>query len=136
MIACLGQSGPILMYTSYERQVIEGLADLYPDLADELEKICSRLYDLHPIVKKNYYHPAMLGSWSIKAVMPTIDGDMDYSKLPGINEGTAASDGYIEAISPDTDMIRKLELEEQLLKYCKFDTEAMVAIVRFFTRSA
>jgi hypothetical protein len=28
---------------------------------------------------------------------------------------------------------RKAELEEQLLRYCKFDTEAMVEIVRFFT---
>jgi hypothetical protein len=29
-------------------------------------------------------------------------------------------------------MVRKLELEEQLLRYCKFDTEAMVEIVRYF----
>ena len=31
-------------------------------------------------------------------------------------------------------MVRKMELEEQLLRYCKFDTEAMVEIVKFFTR--
>ncbi|MGI9201470.1 MAG: DUF2779 domain-containing protein [Woeseiaceae bacterium] len=136
LIACLGDSGPILMYTSFERKVIEGLAELYPDLAQDLEKIINRLYDLHPVVKENYYHPDMRGSWSIKAVMPTIDSNMDYASLQGINEGTAASDGFVEAISPDTDMIRKLELEEQLLRYCKFDTEAMVAIVRFFTCSA
>jgi hypothetical protein len=61
---------------------------------------------------------------------------MDYSKLEGIKEGTAASDGYLEAINPETDMVRKLELEEQLLRYCKFDTEAMVEIVRFFAIQA
>jgi len=33
-------------------------------------------------------------------------------------------------------MVRKLELEEQLLRYCKFDTEAMVEIVRFFLNPA
>jgi hypothetical protein len=136
LIACLGDTGPVLMYTSYERQVIQGLAEMLPDLAGDLEKIVNRLYDLHPVVKQNYYHPDMLGSWSIKAVMPTINAQMDYSKLEGINEGTGASDGFIEAINPDTDMVRKLELEEQLLRYCKFDTEAMVAIVRFFTSSA
>jgi len=76
----------------------------------------------------------MLGSWSIKAVMPTINPAMDYSKLEGIKEGTAASDGFLEAINPETDMVRKLELEEQLLRYCKFDTEAMVEIVRFFEK--
>jgi hypothetical protein len=58
---------------------------------------------------------------------------MAYKKLEGIAEGTGASDGFIEAISPETDLVRKLELEEQLLRYCKFDTEAMVEIVQFFS---
>jgi predicted RecB family nuclease len=133
MIACLGDSGPVLMYTTYERTVIKNLIDMFPDLAEPLQSIIDRLYDLHPVVKANYYHPDMLGSWSIKAVMPTISPDMDYARLEGIKEGTAASDGFLEAINPETDMVRKLELEEQLLRYCKFDTEAMVEIVRFFT---
>ena len=133
MIACLGDSGPVLMYTSYEQKVIEGLVELFPDLAEPLNRIISRLWDLHPIVKVNYYHPDMLGSWSIKAVLPTINPAMDYKKLEGIAEGTGASDGFIEAISPETDLVRKLELEEQLLRYCKFDTEAMVEIVQFFS---
>ena len=133
LIACLGDSGPVLMYTTYEQTVIKGLIDMFPDLEEPLQNIVRRLYDLHPVVKANYYHPDMLGSWSIKAVMPTINPDMDYAKLEGIKEGTAASDGFLEAINPETDMVRKLELEEQLLRYCKFDTEAMVEIVRFFT---
>jgi hypothetical protein len=133
MIECLGDSGPVLMYTTYEQRVIEGLLELFPDLAEPLQNIIDRLWDLHPVVKENYYHPDMLGSWSIKAVLPTINPAMDYSKLDGIKEGTGASDGFIEAISPDTDMVRKLELEEQLLRYCRFDTEAMVEIVRFFS---
>jgi hypothetical protein len=135
MIACLGDSGPVLMYTSYEKGVIEGLIDRFPDLTEPLQGIVNRLWDLHPVVKENYYHPDMLGSWSIKAVLPTINPEMDYSKLEGIAEGMGASDGFIEAINPDTDMVRKLELEEQLLRYCKFDTEAMVEIVRFLRNS-
>ena len=75
----------------------------------------------------------MLGSWSIKAVLPTINAEMDYKKLEGIREGTAASNGFLEAIGPETDMLRKLELEDQLRRYCRFDTEAMAEIVRFFT---
>ena len=136
MIECLGTSGPVLMYTGYERTVIEGLIDMFPDLAGPLQAIAGRLYDLHPVVKANYYHPGMLGSWSIKAVLPTINPEIDYKKLEGIREGTAASEGFLEAIHPGTDMVRKLELEEQLLRYCRFDTEAMVEIVRFFTRNA
>jgi len=28
---------------------------------------------------------------------------------------------------------KRAEIEQQLLRYCQFDTEAMVEIVRFFT---
>jgi len=135
MIECLGESGPVLMYTSYEKGVINGLIEMFPDLEEPLAKIVNRLYDLHPIVKTHYYHPKMLGSWSIKAVLPAMVPQMSYGGLEGINEGTAASDGFLEAINPVTDMVRKLELEEQLLRYCKFDTEAMVEIVRFLRKS-
>ena len=58
---------------------------------------------------------------------------MDYSELTGIAEGMAAADGYLEAINPETSAERKAELEEQLLRYCRFDTEAMVKIVRLLT---
>ena len=133
LIESLDDSGPVLMYTSYEKTVIEGLIDLFPDLAEPLQKIIDRLFDLFPVVRENYYHPKMLGSWSIKAVLPAIAPHMNYAELEGIHEGMAASDGFLEAIDPETSPERKAELEEQLLRYCKFDTEAMVEIVRFFT---
>jgi hypothetical protein len=134
MIECLGDDGPVLMYTNYEQRVIEGLIDMYPDLEGPLRKIIKRLVDLHPIVKQNYYHPKMLGSWSIKAVLPCIAPQMDYSQLEGIQEGTAASEGFLEAIDPETTPARKAELDEQLRRYCRFDTEAMLEIVRFFEK--
>jgi hypothetical protein len=59
---------------------------------------------------------------------------MDYSQLEGIQEGTAASEGFLEAIDPETTPARKAELEEQLRRYCRFDTEAMLEIVRFFEK--
>ncbi len=133
MIACLGTSGPVLMYTGYERRVIKGLIEQFPDIEDDLDNIINRLWDLHPIVKVNYYHPAMLGSWSIKAVLPAMVPWMSYGELTGISEGTGAADGFLEAIKPETDVARKQELEQQLLRYCRFDTEAMVEIVRFLT---
>jgi len=144
MIECLGETGPVLMYTSYEKGVINGLIEMFPDLAEPLQKIIDRLFDLHPVVRDNYYHPDMLGSWSIKAVLPCIAPHMNYAELEGIKEGTAASDGFLEAIgivaaeaaptSSGPAKARKAELEEQLLRYCKFDTEAMVEIVRFLTQ--
>ena len=132
MIACLGSDGPVLMYTSYEKGVIKGLIEMFPDLEQPLQAIIDRLVDLHPIVKAHYYHPKMLGSWSIKAVLPAMVPGMSYAGLEGISEGTGASDGYLEAVRPETDAARKAELEEQLLRYCRFDTQAMVEIVRYF----
>ena len=140
LIEYSGDAGPVLMYTSYEKGVINGLIEMFPELADPLQKIIDRLFDLHPVVKENYYHPDMLGSWSIKAVLPCIAPHMNYSELEGINEGMGASDGFLEAIAakaaptegPPT-AERKAELEKQLLRYCRFDTEAMLEIVRYFT---
>jgi len=132
MITALEKNGPVLMYTSYERGVIKGLAAMFPDLAGALQAIDVRLVDLHPVTRDNYYHPDMLGSWSIKAVLPTVAPEMDYAKLEGIQLGTEASSAYLEAIHPETLGQRKEEIRMNLLKYCKHDTEAMVKLVAFF----
>lgn len=124
--------GPILTYTDYEKRVLRGLIDLFPELAGPLTALEARLVDLHPVTKANYYHPAMLGSWSIKSVLPTIAPDMDYAGLEGIEEGTEASAAYLEAIAPGTSQERREALRRQLLDYCRHDTEAMVRLVRFF----
>ena len=77
----------------------------------------------------------MLGSWSIKAVLPTVAPDMDYAELEGIQEGTEASAAYLKAIDPKTTQEDKLNLRDSLLKYCRHDTEAMVRLVRYFAQS-
>ena len=135
LIADLGEAGPVLMYTTFEAQVIRGLLELLPDLAGELSALLERLVDLHPIVKDHYYHPDMLGSWSIKAVLPTVAPQLDYAKLQGIAEGTAASAAYLEAIRPETDAQTRARIEHELLAYCRHDTMGMVELVRFFERS-
>ena len=111
LIADLETQGPVLMYTSYEKGVIGDLADMFPDIAGELQAIINRLVDLHPVTKANYYHPDMLGSWSIKAVLPTIAPEMDYKLLEGINVGTEASSAYLEAVNPETSEERRGRLE-------------------------
>ena len=131
LIRALGTIGPVLMYTTYERTVINNLIDRFPNLATSLSAIVERLVDLAPPTQQNYYHPDMAGSWSLKAVLPTITTKISYHKLIGIQEGTAVSEGYLEAIDTATSDERKAELSEQLLRYCKFDTEAMVVLLRF-----
>ena len=128
-------AGPVLTYSPFERRIINELIALYPDLAEPLGVIRERLFDLHPVVKQNYYHPDMLGSWSIKAVLPTIaHGDedrLDYADLEGVAEGMGAVEAYLEAIQPETTPERRAEIDEQLRVYCRQDTEAMVRLVHF-----
>jgi len=133
LVADLGDTGPVLMYTDYERRVINGLIERFPDLAGPLGALLERLVDLQPPVKASYYHPDMLGSWSLKAIQPTIAPDLDYSALEGVHEGTEASEAYLEAIAPETPPERKEEIREQLLEYCRYDTLAMVRLVEFFS---
>lgn len=134
LIRALGREGPVLTYTDYEKRIIEGLADRFPDLQRPLLDVVDRLFDLARPTRQYYYHPDMHGSWSLKSVLPTIAADMHYSQLEGIQEGTAASAGYFEAIAADTSADRKAELEAQLLRYCRFDTGAMVRLLRFLGR--
>lgn len=131
LLRVLGKVGPVLMYTSYERTVIAGLIARFPDLETPLAAIVDRLVDLHPPVAQFYYHPEMAGSWSLKAVLPTIAKDMSYTQLEGIQHGTAASEGFLEAINPRTPDARKDVLRAELLRYCQFDTQAMVRLVQF-----
>ena len=131
LIRALGDAGPIIVYTGYERYVIDGLRDRCPDLAGALGRVLDRLVDLYPVTREFYYHPAMAGSWSLKAVLPTIAPELAYHELEGIQEGTAASEGYLEAIDAATAPERKAELETQLKRYCAWDTEGLVRLARF-----
>ncbi|MDH4046642.1 MAG: DUF2779 domain-containing protein [Gammaproteobacteria bacterium] len=136
LIRVLGKEGPILTYSGFERRVIDGLRERFPDLAVSLAAVLPRLVDLLPVVEQNYYHPAMAGSWSLKNVVPCIASDLKYEDLSGIQEGTAASEGYLEAIASTTSEPRREQLREQLLAYCRYDTEAMVRLVQFFSAGA
>lgn len=132
LIETLGEAGPVLTYSSYEKRVLNDLAGRFPDLAPALGCLVDRLEDLLPVARNNYYHPAMLGSWSIKAVLPTVAPDMRYADLEEIQDGTVAGVAYLEAIDGGTDDARREELRERLLAYCRFDTEAMVRLMQFF----
>lgn len=131
LLAATIENGPVFMYTGFERECLDTLAELCPDLAIPLGALGARLVDLHPIVKRSWYHPAMKGSWSIKAVLPTIAPEMDYAGLDGIRDGGAAQAAYAEAVAPGTSPARRQALERQLLAYCAHDTLAMVRIAAF-----
>jgi len=125
--------GPVLVYHApFESTVLATLQRHAPRLAVPLQGVIDRVVDLLPIVKRHYYHPDMRGSWSIKAVLPTVAPDLDYGALDEVHEGTEAQMAYEEAIKPDTPAPRRETIRRNLLAYCARDTEAMVELVRYF----
>jgi predicted RecB family nuclease len=132
LIEALGTRGPILVYTGYEGRMIRGLVQRYPDLEEPLEAIHERLVDLYPVTRANYYHPDMLGSWSLKAVTPTVAPDLRYEDLDEVQDGSDAQAAYLEAIQRDTARDRRARLQQSMLDYCRHDTLALVRLVELF----
>lgn len=135
LLAATREAGPVFCYSGFERRTLGTLGELLPDLLEPLEALAARLVDLLPLTKRSWYHPAMKGSWSIKAVLPTVAPDMDYAALAGVADGVAAQQAYAEAVAPGTTPARKAQIEQQLLTYCAYDTLAMVRLAEFLARA-
>lgn len=132
LVATIGEQGPVIVYNAgFEKTVLRRLADYCPDLADSLNAVRDRVFDLLPVMRDHYYHPDMHGSWSIKHVLPTIAPDLDYTKLDGVQHGGDAQDAYLACIDPTTAESERVRLGEGLRRYCEVDTLAMVRIVHF-----
>jgi hypothetical protein len=58
LIADLGDAGDIIVYHSFEHTQIRELTRRFPDLAQPLSAIDTRLFDLLRVVRAHYYHPA------------------------------------------------------------------------------
>lgn len=119
-------------YGVFESTVLKGLIEFCPDLALPLNNIIDRLVNLLPWLQNHYYHPAMKGSWSIKAVLPTVAPHLDYSQLEEVKNSTLAQLAYMDISNPATDPELQIRKVANLLKYCELDTQAMVEVVAFF----
>lgn len=134
-LAGLPENGAVIAWNmAFERGCLLGLAGEFPDLAPRLESLAARLVDLLPVVRRHYYHRDMFGSWSIKAVLPTL-ADIGYGDLTEVKSGTDAQAGYLEAIAPGISPGRREALSDALLEYCRRDTEAMMMVLDALTRA-
>ena len=127
LIDVLGTSGSVVHYSSFEKTRLNELIGSLPILADQLQSIVNRLWDLLPVIRDHIYHPGFFGSFSLKAILPVLIPEMSYDDLD-VQEGAAAQIAYTEMIDAGTSPERKAELRRQLLEYCKQDTLAMVRL--------
>ena len=134
LLAALGSKGPILVWSDFEKTQLRELAKALPDFARRIEKVVARLVDLRRLANDHYYHPAMLGSWSIKAVLPTIAPKLSYDGL-NVANGTMAQEAFSQILLSDLPEKDRRSLRGDLLKYCKRDTLAMVKIAARFSKA-
>jgi hypothetical protein len=135
LLESLGERGSICVYSPYERSILEQLAVAIPSLKPALSRIVSRLWDLFPIIRDHYYHPAFGGSYSIKSVLPAMVPSLAYDDL-AIKEGGHAASQYYRMVFVETDWIERATIEEALLRYCERDTLAMVELRRALQEKA
>ncbi len=138
LVLCCGRgaAGSVIAYNAgFERRCILDLAEACPDLAADLRDIASRLVDLLPVARANYYHRDQRGSWSIKAVLPTVAFELDYGGLE-VKDGGSAQQAYLEAIALTPSDMRRLAIAAALLAYCKRDTEAMIVLLKRLCQAA
>lgn len=127
LLELLGTSGSIVVYSSYEEQVLKQLAEWFPELAAPITRVIERLFDLEKVVRKGYVHPRFRGKSSIKKVLPVMAPECTYDGMDVADgEHAAAVFGFMwigEYPSEDHEKHRTA-----LLEYCKLDTEAMVRV--------
>ncbi len=132
LIDAIPSQGPVFAYNaSFEKRVLNRLAELVPPHATVLRGLTERLFDLLPVTRQAYYHRDMHGSWSIKAVVPTIAPELTYQSLDEVQEGDGAQLAFLKLRSRQLSRERDSVLRSALLRYCAHDTWVMVVLRRF-----
>lgn len=117
-------------HMSFEKKVIQKLADTFPDLRDSLQRINDNMHDLIiPFRKKYYYNKEMRGKSSIKYVLPALfpdDPELSYDGLEDVHNGKEAANAYL--VLTEMNAKERKRTRNNLLEYCRLDTLAMVRI--------
>ena len=128
LLDALGRTGTICTYSNFERTTLRALAAALPERAAALRAVEARLFDLLPVVRNSYYHPAFRGSFSIKSVLPALVPGSGYDDL-AIADGQTAAARYVAALK-SADSAERQRTFQDLRAYCAQDTLAMVELRR------
>ncbi len=125
LLLSLGEVGPVMVFSPYEKSRLKELATLYADLSDRIQAVIARLVDLLPVARNGYYHPMQRGSWSIKKIQATMPKDAastSYAELDGVADGMAAQAAYMALLNPMLSEQQRQSRRDELLRYCGVDT--------------
>lgn len=132
--AC-GQQGTIVAYyAQFEISRIKELADFSKSDADQLLGLVARFKDPLPLIREAIYDVGFGGSFSLKAVAPSLLGQKYSYDGMLVENGTAAQRAFEEIISESSPLDRKQTLIKAMLEYCKQDTLVMVELISFLNK--
>lgn len=123
----LGDRGAIVVYSGYEKRVLNYLMRAVPAEQARLEGALERLFDLEPIVREGYCHPEFRGKSSIKYVLPAMVPSHSYDGL-AIQGGEDASAIFALMRIGSYDGTAESKHRRDLLRYCGMDTMAMLKV--------
>lgn len=127
LLADLGATGSVIVYSSYEKTQLKALAALFPDLGERLTLAIARLFDLERVFKDGYQHPRFVGRTSIKTVLPVMVPNLRYDALE-VNNGDDAAGVFALMRVGEYATHTHEEHRRRLLEYCKLDTIAMLRL--------
>lgn len=132
MKANIGPVGSVIVWNSgFEAGRNIEMAELMPEYKDFLLGMNDRMFDLMLIFKfkrKLYLHSEFKQSASLKMVLPVICPDLSYESL-AIHDGGTASASWPALTDQTLPELLRQKLAEDMLAYCKRDSEAMVRIL-------
>ncbi|MBI9046988.1 MAG: DUF2779 domain-containing protein [Anaerolineaceae bacterium] len=130
----IGDTGTVFVwYKPFEMTRNKELAMIHPDYSDFLKNLNERICDLGDIINNGFYlHPGFKGSWSIKNVLPVMVPDLSYEEME-IGKGDEAMMAWWNLVNDNMSTGEVEKTKNELLKYCKLDTWAMVKIFEGFS---
>lgn len=131
----IGTSGNIVAWNmGFEKSCNITLGELVPEYKEFYENLNARMVDLMLPFSNGYYIDAgFMGSASIKNMLPILVPELSYKELD-IQVGEAAQRAWMDTILYNKKANEREKILNDLLKYCKLDTLAMVRIYQFLQK--
>jgi predicted RecB family nuclease len=130
LIALTEEYATILVYDkTMEFATIEALIRSYPEYADELKSLKTKVRDVFDLfLNINYYDPAFKNNFSLKAVSAVLLHEASYT---GISSGLEAMN-YYNQYRLAQEPAEKETLKKELVDYCNTDCFATYGLMTFF----
>jgi predicted RecB family nuclease len=137
LVDALKGAGSIVVYSQpFEEARLRELQEAVPELADELQSIIDRLFDLLPVMRAQVRHPGFEGHFSLKNVAPALVPDLRYDEMEIGDGGTASRTLEAMLLGPKLTATERRRTRQALLAYCEQDTRATMGVLAWLREVA